>query len=583
MDYEFKLPDIGEGLVEGEIVKWHVKVGDKVAENQPLAAVLTDKAEVEIPSPKSGTIVKLFGKPGEKIKVHAPLATISTGGNGKMSPATQSPAKQAKAEAVPAPKASKVETAAPAAKSSNGGGSYVFNLPDLGEGLTEGELVKWHVKEGDSVRENQPLAAVLTDKAEVEIPSPKAGKIVKLHGKPGEKVKVHAPLVTFGGVSGSSNAAPSPSGHAVPSASAPAAAPSRSAGPATRQTDVLATPMVRKLAKDAGLDITLLSGTGPDGRVLEADVRNFKGAPATHQGGDLSKVNATMAVKALAAQLGVNVAALRGTGPGGRVSEADVRAAAPKQAPAKGGKPAPGPVVLTPASAPASGEERRPFAGIRRKIAERLTHSQKTVAAVTHMDECDMTAVLALREELKPLAAAKGVKLTFLPFVIKALVKALKEYPLFNASIDDEKQEIVVKKQVNIGIAVAAPQGLLVPVIKGADGKDLLGLAAEVNALAEKVRTNTIDVASLSGGTCTITNIGPVGGLYATPIINHPEVAILGLLKLQKRPVVVDGGIHIRDMMNVVVTFDHRIVDGSDAAQFTNTVIRSLENPRTLL
>jgi 2-oxoisovalerate dehydrogenase E2 component (dihydrolipoyl transacylase) len=199
------------------------------------------------------------------------------------------------------------------------------------------------------------------------------------------------------------------------------------------------------------------------------------------------------------------------------------------------------------------------------------------------MDECDMTAVLALREELKPAAAGKGVKLTFLPFVIKALVKALKEFPLFNASIDDEKQEIVVKKQVNIGIAVAAPQGLIVPVIKGADGKDLFGLAAEVNALAEKVRANKIDVASLQGGTCTITNIGPVGGLFATPIINHPEVAILGLMKLQKRPMVVDGGIHIRDMMNVVLTFDHRIVDGSDAAQFTNTVIRSLENPRTLL
>jgi pyruvate dehydrogenase E2 component (dihydrolipoamide acetyltransferase) len=583
MDYEFKLPDIGEGLVEGEIVKWHVKVGDKIAENQPLAAVLTDKAEVEIPSPKSGVVTKLFGKPGEKIKVHAPLAVISVGGN--MPPAPKAPAKQAAATAVAVPpaKASKVETAAAPAKGGNGGGSYVFNLPDLGEGLTEGELVKWHVKEGDSVRENQPLAAVLTDKAEVEIPSPKAGKIVKLHGKPGEKVKVHTALVTFGGVSGSASAAPSPSGHAVPAASAPASVASKPSGPAQRQTDVLATPMVRKLAKDAGLDITLLSGSGPDGRVLEADVRNYKGGSAPQAGGDLSKVNATQAVKALAASLGVNVGALKGTGPGGRVSEADVRAAAPKQAPSKGGKAAPGPLAFTPASAPASGEERRPFAGIRRKIAERMVNSQRTAGSVTHMDECDMTAVLALREELKPAAAGKGVKLTFLPFVIKALVKALKEFPLFNASIDDEKQEIVVKKQVNIGIAVAAPQGLIVPVIKGADGKDLFGLAAEVNALAEKVRANKIDVASLQGGTCTITNIGPVGGLFATPIINHPEVAILGLMKLQKRPMVVDGGIHIRDMMNVVLTFDHRIVDGSDAAQFTNTVIRSLENPRTLL
>jgi pyruvate dehydrogenase E2 component (dihydrolipoamide acetyltransferase) len=199
------------------------------------------------------------------------------------------------------------------------------------------------------------------------------------------------------------------------------------------------------------------------------------------------------------------------------------------------------------------------------------------------MDECDMTALLALRDELKPAAAAKGVKLTFLPFIIKALTKTLAEFPGFNSSLNEEAGEIVVKRYYNIGIAVAAPQGLLVPNIKGADGKDLFGLASEVNALAEKVRANKIEVASLQGGTFTITNIGPIGGLFATPIVNHPEVAILGLMKLQKRPVVRDGGIAIRDMMNLVVSFDHRVVDGADAAQFMNTLVRHLENPRTLL
>lgn len=550
MDYEFKLPDIGEGLVEGEIVKWYVKVGDNVQENQPLAAVLTDKAEVEIPSPKTGKVVKLFGKPGEKVKVHAPLVTFDIGGNGKSAPAPQ------------------IEKTAPApapAKATNGGGSYVFVLPDIGEGLVEGELVKWHVKEGASVSENQPLAAVLTDKAEVEIPSPKTGKIVKLHAKPGEKVKVHSPLVTFGGVAGGAHAAPAPSAAPVASASAPSR-------PAVRQTDVLATPMVRKLAKDMGLDISLLSGTGPDGRVLEADLK--KGT---------TKANATPAVKALAASLGVNLDTVKGTGPGGRVSEGDVRALAPKAKQASSGKPAPGPIVFSAAGEAATGEERRPFAGVRRKIATHLTHSKHTVAHVTHMDECDMTALLALRDELKPVAAARGAKLTFLPFIVKALVKTLREFPLFNSSIDDEKQEIVVKKAVNMGIAVAAPQGLVVPVVKGVDGKDLFGLAADINALAEKVRANKIDVASLQGGTFTITNIGPIGGLFATPIVNHPEVAILGLMKLQKRPVVIDGGIFARDMMNLVLSFDHRIVDGSDAAQFMNTLIAQLENPRTLL
>lgn len=553
MDYEFKLPDIGEGLVEGEIVKWFVKVGDTVVENQPLAAVLTDKAEVEIPSPKNGRIVKLFGKPGEKVKVHAPLVTFDVGGKSK----------------APAPK---IEAPAPA-KATNGGGSYVFVLPDIGEGLVEGELVKWHVKEGESVKENQPLAAVLTDKAEVEIPSPKSGKVVKLHAKPGEKVKVHSALVTFGGVTGATHAAAAP-------VAMPVASTAASSRPATRQTDVLATPMVRKLAQDAGLDITLLSGTGPDGRVLETDVKNASGQKLV---ADVKGVNATPAVKALAASLGVDIAALKGTGPGGRVVEGDVRAAAPKAKPAAPGKAAPGPVVFTPAGQASAGEERRPFAGVRRKIAERLSHSKRTVAHVTHMDECDMTALLALRDELKPVAAARGSKLTFLPFVMKALVKTLQQFPLFNASIDEERQEIVVKKAYNLGVAVAAPQGLVVPVIKGADGKDLFGLAAEVNALAEKVRANKIDPASLQGGTFTITNIGPVGGLFATPIVNHPEVAILGLMKLQKRPVVIDGGIFARDMMNLVLSFDHRIVDGSDAAQFMNTLIAQLENPRTLL
>ncbi|NNN07364.1 MAG: DUF2118 domain-containing protein [Elusimicrobia bacterium] len=585
MNFEFKLPDIGEGLVEGEIVKWFVKEGDTVAENQPLASVLTDKAEVEIPSPKSGKILKLFGKPGEKIKVHAPLATFEVGGNGGApAPVAATPAAAQVKSNGKAATAEKPATAAKAAAASappaSAPGGFVFVLPDIGEGLVEGELVKWHVKVGESVSENQPLAAVLTDKAEVEIPSPKTGTIAVLHAKPGEKVKVHSPLVTFSGVAG---AGPAPVKAAAAEAPAAVAAPARAAA---KQTDVSATPRVRQLAKTMGLDITLIAGTGPDGRILESDVKNLKGnspAPAVAGG----PVNATPAVRALAAQLGVNITALKGTGPGGRVSESDVRAAAPKSArPAAAGpaaKSAPGPLSLSPAGVPSQGEEKIPFVGIRRKIAEKMAQSKHTVADVTHMDECDMTALLALRDELKPEAAKRGVKLTFLPFIIKALTKALAEFPAFNASLNEAAGEIVVKRYYNVGIAVAAPQGLVVPNIKGADGRDLFGLAAEVNALAEKVRAGKIEVAALQGGTFTITNIGPIGGLFATPIVNHPEVAILGLMKLQKRPVVRDGGIAIRDMMNLVLSFDHRVTDGADAANFMNSIIKYLENPRTLL
>ncbi|MDE2512432.1 MAG: 2-oxo acid dehydrogenase subunit E2, partial [Elusimicrobia bacterium] len=276
----------------------------------------------------------------------------------------------------------------------------------------------------------------------------------------------------------------------------------------------------------------------------------------------------------------------KGTGPGGRVAEGDVRALAPAAPRGSAAKAAPapqGPVSFTPPGPASEGVEKIPFVGIRRKIADKMAQSKRTVADVTHVDECDMTALLALRDELKPQAAERGVKLTFLPFIVKALVKGLQEFPMFNSSLDEQAGEIVVKRYYNVGIAVAAPQGLLVPNVKGADGKDIWGVAADIAAMAEKVRAGTIEVASLQGGTITITNIGPLGGLYANPIVNHPEVAILGLMKLRKMPVVRDGGIFIRDMMNLCLTFDHRVADGADAAKFVNTVVRSLENPRTLL
>ncbi|MBI5245570.1 MAG: 2-oxo acid dehydrogenase subunit E2 [Elusimicrobia bacterium] len=581
MNFEFNLPDIGEGLVEGEIVKWFVKVGDVVAEHQPLAAVLTDKAEVEIPSPKAGKIVKLFGKPGEKIKVHGPLATIEVAGGSSAA----APAKAAKSESA-APKAPPAKSAtAVAERPAPSAGGYVFKLPDIGEGLAEGELVKWYVKEGEKVTEHQPIAAVLTDKAEVEIPSPKSGVIAKLHAKPGQKVAVHGPLVTFSGVAG----APSKDSQsvAVHAEGEKAGAAQAAPRPSRASTEVLATPMVRKMAKDRGIDIGTIPGTGPDGRVLEKDLATRGSAAAPSRGSfNNSGANATSAVKTLADQLGVNLASISGTGPGGRISETDVRAVAPKAAPAAAAPAAAAsyasgypPVAI----ARQNGDTTLPFTGIRRKIAEKMQQSRRTVAHVTHVDECDMTAVLALREKLKPQAAKKGIKLTFLPFIIRALSKALAEFPAFNSSLDEVAGEIVIKRRHNVGIAVAAPQGLVVPNVKNAQDKDIWALATEVSALAEKVRAKTIEVAALQDGTVTITNIGPIGGLFATPIVNHPEVAILGLMKLAKRPVVRDGKVVVRDLMNLCLSFDHRVVDGADAASFTNTIIKHLENPQTLI
>lgn len=602
MNFEFNLPDIGEGLVEGEIVKWFVKVGETVTEHQPIAAVLTDKAEVEIPSPKAGKIVALHGKPGEKIKVHTPLATIEVGGAAAEAPVEASKKKGnvAVKNAVAAPKTPQDSATAVVEKpaQASGAGTFVFNLPDIGEGLVEGELVKWFVKEGEKVEENQAIAAVLTDKAEVEIPSPKTGTIAKLHAKPGEKVKVHTPLVTYGGVKGSVGT----STQSVKADSPKAAAAPAAARPSKPASEVLATPMVRKIAKDQGIDIGQVQGTGPQGRVLEADLKSYKSggssAVAAPSRGvfDNSGANATPAVKKLATDLGVDLSRITGTGPGGRISETDVRAMAPlapaaptataaattsRQEPAIASTTASGypPVSIS----RQNGDTTVPFSGIRRKIAEKMQQSKRTVAHVTHVDECDMTAVLGLREKLKPEAAKRGIKLTFLPFIVRALSKSLSEFPMFNSSLDESAGEIVIKRRHNVGIAVAAPQGLVVPNIKSAQDKDVWALAAEISTLAEKVRGKTIEVSSLQDGTITITNIGPIGGLFATPIVNHPEVAILGLMKLAKRPVVRDGKVVARDVMNLVLSFDHRVVDGADAASFMNTIIKHLENPQTLL
>lgn len=224
-----------------------------------------------------------------------------------------------------------------------------------------------------------------------------------------------------------------------------------------------------------------------------------------------------------------------------------------------------------------------PFIGIRRRTAEKMALSARTVAAVTHMDEADFTALVTLRAEMKAEAEKREVKLTYIPFIIRALVKTFKEFPDFNSFLDEQGGAVVRKLYYNIGIAVSAEQGLVVPVIKGVDKKDLWALAGEVNRLADEVRSNKIEVSDLQGGTFTITNVGPVGGLFATPIVNHPEVAILGVMKIQKRPVVREGNVQIREMCNLVLTFDHRVADGAEAAEFMNTLVKHLENPRTFL
>nr|BAL52984.1 pyruvate dehydrogenase E2 component (dihydrolipoamide acetyltransferase) [uncultured Acetothermia bacterium]BAL60156.1 pyruvate dehydrogenase E2 component (dihydrolipoamide acetyltransferase) [Candidatus Acetothermum autotrophicum] len=420
---------------------------------------------------------------------------------------------------------------------------FEFKLPDIGEGVHEGEIVKWLVKEGDFVREDQPMVEVMTDKATVEIPAPRAGKILKLNAKEGEVVKVGSVLVIIEEVG---EAKPEPKREAVTAAAPPpkpepepitttiaataaavtAPPPSPPMPPAQR---VLATPATRKLARELGVDISQIQGTGPGGRVTDEDVRRF---------------------------------------------------AAARTAPAP--TPAPAPTFAPSAVSTDRREERIPLRGIRRRIAEHMHKSKTTAAHFTYVDEVDMTELIQLREQMKPLAEQKGIKITYLPFIVKASVAALKEMPLLNASLDETTGEIVIKKYYNIGIATATDEGLIVPVIKDADRKSILEIAGEIERLAKAAREGKVALQDLQGGTFTITSLGALGGLFATPIINYPEVAILGIHEIKKRPVVRDDQIVIRDIMYVSLSFDHRLIDGDVGARFCKKIISYLENPKLL-
>ena len=390
-----------------------------------------------------------------------------------------------------------------------------FKFPDVGEGIAEGEIVRWLVKEGDSVEEDQDLLEVETDKALLTLNSPYTGKVTQLHGKEGEIIKVGDVLTTIeaGG----------------------------------EQATALEAEK-----KDSGTVV----GTLGDNEVVEV----------------VRPVQATPAVRALAKQMQIDLASVKGTGPGGRITKEDVETAAAKTAPQAG------------AEADAYGSvEKIPLRGIRRTVAKRMAEASKRVAEVTIWEDADITELEQVRAKERKVAEEKGVKLTYLPFLIKAVLPALKVHPYFNASLDEAAEAIILKKYFNVGIAVDTPDGLIVFVIKDADKKNILDLAKETATLAEKARHRKIDLHELKGSTFTITNYGVVGASYGTPIINYPEVAILGLGKIEDRPVVRNGQIAIRKIMPLSLAFDHRVIDGVEAGRFLGVVIQHLEDPNLML
>jgi pyruvate dehydrogenase E2 component (dihydrolipoamide acetyltransferase) len=428
---------------------------------------------------------------------------------------------------------------------------FEFRLPDIGEGVVEGEVVKWHVKAGDPVREDQPMVEVMTDKATVEIPSPKAGVIKEIRAAEGSTCAVGAVMVVIdeaAGASAGAAAAKAASGQA-PSAQAkeerqfldktpksePASVSAQASNviamPRAAGGKVLATPATRKLARDLGVDLSSVRATGPNGRVTHDDVR------AAH----------------------------------GTVSGGGAYAGGAQQATARAYAPLP---VQSDA-----GDERVPFRGVRKKIAENMHRSRQTAAHFTYVEECDMTELVALRKRAKGRAEERGIKLSFLPFIIKAVCAGLKKFPMVNATLDEGKQEIVLRKRYHIGVAAATADGLIVPVVRDADQKSLFDIAKTLDELSEKTRSGKASRDDLTGSTFTISSLGTLGGVLATPIINVPEVAILGVHKIKQTPVVRDGQIVIREMMNLSISLDHRIVDGYEGAQFLQHVISLLEDP----
>ena len=543
--YVFKLPDVGEGTAEAELVGWHVKVGDTVAEDQIVADVMTDKATVELTSPVAGVVTALHGEPGQMMAVRGPLAEFEVEGEGNAA-ADEPAAAPVAAEPEPAPvavEAPKAEAApAPVAAA---GANHVFKLPDVGEGTAEAELVGWHVKVGDAVQEDQILAEVMTDKATVELTSPVSGVVVALHGEAGQQIAVGGPLVSFK-VEGKGNVAEAPAAAPAPVAKAEKTAPAPVAAPAAKPA---AAP------KADAKPVPALTGRQPGERPL-----------------------ASPAVRNRARDLGIDLVFVPGSGPAGRIEHADLDAFV-----ARGGTIAPATASGGSLYAKAKGTHEVRIIGLRRKIAEKMAESVRRIPHITYVEDIDMTAVEELRAHLN--AQNKGTgkpKLNVLPFIARAIVVALKDQPNINATYDDEAGVLTQHNAVHLGIAAQTPNGLMVPVVRHAEARDAYDTAEEIARVSGAAKDGSAKREELSGSTITITSLGTLGGVVHTPIINHPEVAIVGPNKIEERVVVRNGQMVVRKMMNLSSSFDHRIVDGHDAAVFVQKIKTLLENPATL-
>lgn len=488
---------------------------------------------------------------------------------------------------------------------------FEFKLPDLGEGMEEATIVKWLVKAGDMVKKDQKIAEVETDKAVVEIPSPFEGKVLELRFKPGQVAKVGSILLTIGsGKAVLEKETPKTKG--VKQGAAKENAEVEEIEPSTIQKEkpkeVLATPRVKALARELGVDISLVKGSGTHNEINEEDVRaasakkrpvlkeldrNAEMRIVEKQYEHPAHVQAVPRARALAEKMGIDLSKVSGTGPGGVILEKDVHSATERLEKIvelkKIGRTEEVGSIEEKIAHPLKGEQtkylevRVPIKGIRKVIITKLEKSNNIAVQTTAIEEIDVTKLVELREKEKVEAARDGIHLTYLPFIIKASVIGLKRHPWMNSTIDEHTNEFVIKKYYNIGVAVDTEEGLMVPVIKDVDLKSILDIAREITVLSDKARKRAVSLDEISNGTFTITNWGSIGATYGVPVLNYPECAILGVGRIQKKPVVVGSSIVARDILPLSLTFDHRIVDGAQAAKFLLEIKRHLEDPALLL
>jgi pyruvate dehydrogenase E2 component (dihydrolipoamide acetyltransferase) len=526
---ELKLPELGEGITDATVVNVPVKAGQPVRAGDTVIEVETDKASMPIPAASDGTLSELKVKPGDKIKVGTVIAVV-----GDKSPAASRPA---------APQAAPPAANAKPLSAASGGPRRDFTLPNLGEGIESGIIVAVQVKPGDTVTAGQELVTIETDKASMPLAADADGRVEEVRVKQGDKVTPGMVLAVL-------------SGAAAPSEK-PAAA-SRAAPAAPQTATASAKPQPARAP----------SGNGPAGTLTTT-----------------GPVPAGPATRRYAREHGVNLAEVPGTARGGRVTVEDVKGHIR-------GRMAAAPVAHAPGSPPNAPlpdfskygpVEKKPLSNLRKKLAENLTTTWHTVPAVTQYDLADVTDLEAGRKRITEGLPKGSPKVTMTVLAIKAVVAALRELPNFNASLDLANGEVIYKSYFHIGIAVDTERGLVVPVIRDADKKTVRDLAAEVAALAEKARAGKLTIDEMRGGTFTITNLGGIGGTAFSPIINYPEVAILGLARSSTQPVYKDGQFVPRLMMPLCLTYDHRIIDGADGARFTTRLVQLFSDPIRLI